>query len=116
MIEALTDAVHRVGNFWDRVSDGLEIQTLWSQFFSEARASYGLYSREVDWDALRHETRFQPVPENQSHTILGDAHQALARAPRVPADCPSGAGAVRAQHPARAASRARRHSSWRSPA
>jgi hypothetical protein len=59
IIEALTDAVHRVGNFWDRVSDGLEIQTLWSQFFSEARASYGLYSREVDWDALRHETRFQ---------------------------------------------------------
>src|SRR5208283_6248728 len=59
VIEALTEAAHRVGNFWDRVSDGLEIQTLWSQFFSEARASYGLYSREVDWDALRRETRFQ---------------------------------------------------------
>ena len=54
----LTKAVHRVGNFWERVSDGLEIQTLWSQFFSEARASYGMYSREVDWDALRNETRF----------------------------------------------------------
>jgi serine phosphatase RsbU (regulator of sigma subunit) len=37
----------------------LEIQTLWSQFFSEARASYGMYSREVDWEALRQETRFQ---------------------------------------------------------
>jgi len=55
----LTKAVHRVGNFWERVSDGLEIQTLWSQFFSEARASYGMYSREVDWEALRQETRFQ---------------------------------------------------------
>lgn len=58
-IDALTDAVHRVGNFWDRVSDGLQIQTLWSQFFSEARASYGFYSREIDWDVLRHETRFR---------------------------------------------------------
>ncbi|MGO8815305.1 MAG: PP2C family protein-serine/threonine phosphatase [Terriglobia bacterium] len=54
----ITRAAHRVGNFWDRVSDGLEIQTLWSQFFSEARASYGMYSREIDWDALRNQTRF----------------------------------------------------------
>ena len=58
MFDDLTKAVNRVGNFWQRVSDGLEIQTLWSQFFSEARASYGLYSRELDWDALRRETRF----------------------------------------------------------
>jgi len=58
IFETLARAVHRVGNFWARVSDGLEIQTLWSQFFSEARASYRLYDREVDWDALRHETRF----------------------------------------------------------
>jgi phosphoserine phosphatase RsbU/P len=58
MFDNLTKAVNRVGNFWQRVSDGLEIQTLWSQFFSEARASYGLYSRELDWDALRQETRF----------------------------------------------------------
>jgi serine phosphatase RsbU (regulator of sigma subunit) len=57
----LTSNVHRVGNFWDRVSDGLAIQTLWSQFFSEARESYGLYSREVDWDALRHETRVRRI-------------------------------------------------------
>jgi len=55
----LIGAAHRLGSFWNRVSDGLEIQTLWSQFFSEARASYSLYQREVDWDALRHETRFR---------------------------------------------------------
>jgi len=61
LTEALTSNVHRVGNFWDRVSDGLAIQTLWSQFFSEARESYGLYSREVDWDALRHETRVRRI-------------------------------------------------------
>jgi sigma-B regulation protein RsbU (phosphoserine phosphatase) len=59
LLETVTGAAHHLGSFWERVSDGLEIQTLWSQFFSEARASYGLYQREVDWDALRHETPFR---------------------------------------------------------
>ena len=36
-----------IGNFWQRVTEGLEIQVLWSQFASEARASYSLYTREV---------------------------------------------------------------------
>jgi sigma-B regulation protein RsbU (phosphoserine phosphatase) len=58
-LETVIGAAHRLGSFWNRVSDGLEIQTLWSQFFSEARASYSLYQREVDWDALRHETRLR---------------------------------------------------------
>jgi len=49
----------RLDQFWQRVSEGLVIQVLWSQFMSEARASYGLYSREVDWDALKTETRGQ---------------------------------------------------------
>lgn len=48
-----------IGNFWQRVTEGLEIQVLWSQFASEARASYSLYTREVDWDALRHERRLR---------------------------------------------------------
>jgi phosphoserine phosphatase RsbU/P len=58
-LETLTGAAQRLGHFWERVSDGLEIQTLWSQFVSEARASYSLYHREVDWDTLRHETPFR---------------------------------------------------------
>lgn len=39
----------RVQSFWRRISDGIAIQQLWSQFRSEARASYRLYSVEVDW-------------------------------------------------------------------
>jgi len=35
--------------FWERVTEGLELEQLWGQFLSEAKASYGLYSREVDW-------------------------------------------------------------------
>jgi phosphoserine phosphatase RsbU/P len=44
-----------VGRFWQRVTEGLEIQALWGQFTAEARSSYSLYVREVDWDALAHE-------------------------------------------------------------
>ena len=38
----------RVHNFWQRVTEGLAVSQLWSQFESEARASYRLYSRDVD--------------------------------------------------------------------
>lgn len=48
---------HRVRNFWARVTEGLEIEQLWGQFKSEARATYSLYSRDVDWDAIGREKR-----------------------------------------------------------
>lgn len=38
----------RLQNFWRRVTDGLEVSQLWSQFESEARTSYRLYSRDVE--------------------------------------------------------------------
>ena len=44
-------------NFWARVTEGLEIQQLWGQFRSEAESSYGLYSQEVDWDAIKQERK-----------------------------------------------------------
>src|SRR5947209_6683430 len=37
----------RMHRFWSRVTDGLEVSQLWSQFESEARASYRLYSKDV---------------------------------------------------------------------
>jgi sigma-B regulation protein RsbU (phosphoserine phosphatase) len=37
----------RLHNFWRRVTEGLELTQLWSQFRTEARASYRLYSRDV---------------------------------------------------------------------
>jgi sigma-B regulation protein RsbU (phosphoserine phosphatase) len=42
--------------FWQRVTEGIEIQSLWAQFMAEARASYSLYTREVDWAALERES------------------------------------------------------------
>lgn len=49
----------RARSFWRRITDGIAIQQLWSQFHSEARASYRLYSREVDWSRGEHEKRGQ---------------------------------------------------------
>jgi len=37
----------RLQRFWLRVTEGLEVSQLWSQFESEARASYHLYSKDV---------------------------------------------------------------------
>ena len=37
----------RLQRFWRRVTEGLEVSQLWSQFESEARASYRLYSKDV---------------------------------------------------------------------
>jgi phosphoserine phosphatase RsbU/P len=38
----------RLHNFWRRVTEGLEVSQLWSQFESETRTSYRLYSRDVE--------------------------------------------------------------------
>jgi sigma-B regulation protein RsbU (phosphoserine phosphatase) len=38
----------RLHKFWRRVTEGLEVSQLWSQFESEARTSYRLYSRDVE--------------------------------------------------------------------
>jgi sigma-B regulation protein RsbU (phosphoserine phosphatase) len=37
----------RAQQFWQRVTDGLELSQLWSQFENETRASYRLYSKDV---------------------------------------------------------------------
>jgi phosphoserine phosphatase RsbU/P len=47
----------RARSFWQRVTEGLEIQQLWGQFVAEAKASYGLYSKDVDWDEIKRERR-----------------------------------------------------------
>jgi sigma-B regulation protein RsbU (phosphoserine phosphatase) len=41
----------RSRTFWNRITDGVAIQELWVQFRADARASYDLYSKEIDWEA-----------------------------------------------------------------
>jgi phosphoserine phosphatase RsbU/P len=49
----------RVRQFWSRVTEGFELQQLWEQFKSEARESYGFYSRDVDWGAIGEQKRWK---------------------------------------------------------
>ena len=46
----------RLDRHWQRVTDGFALQELWSQFKAEARYSYGLYSKDVDWEAIQGQT------------------------------------------------------------
>jgi sigma-B regulation protein RsbU (phosphoserine phosphatase) len=46
---------HRLRSFWAHVTEGFELQQLWGQFMSEAKASYVLYSKDVDWDEIQRE-------------------------------------------------------------
>jgi phosphoserine phosphatase RsbU/P len=42
----------RTRDFWQRVSEGRDIDDLWSQFVADARSSYGFYGKDVDWDQI----------------------------------------------------------------
>jgi phosphoserine phosphatase RsbU/P len=42
----------RLRQFWQRVSEGRQIDDLWSQFAADARSSYGFYDRDVDWEEI----------------------------------------------------------------
>jgi len=42
----------RLRQFWQRVSEGRQIDDLWSQFVADARSSYGFYDRDVDWEEI----------------------------------------------------------------
>ena len=42
----------RVRGFWERVTGGFALEQLWDQFISEARAGYGLFSHDVDWEGI----------------------------------------------------------------
>src|SRR6266568_7847472 len=52
-------ATHRLREFWARVTEGLEVQELWSQIRADARASYHLYSKEVDLTEWKGEPRWK---------------------------------------------------------
>jgi len=39
-------------NYWQSVTEGLEIQQLWGQMKADARATYSFYSHDVDWEAM----------------------------------------------------------------
>jgi serine phosphatase RsbU (regulator of sigma subunit) len=53
----------RLRNFWQRVSEGRQVDDLWFQFTADARASYGFYGRDIDWDEIQKLPRWRrPLP------------------------------------------------------
>jgi sigma-B regulation protein RsbU (phosphoserine phosphatase) len=46
-------------DFWYRLSEGRQIDDLWSQFTADARSSYGFYGKDVDWDAINTMSRWR---------------------------------------------------------
>jgi sigma-B regulation protein RsbU (phosphoserine phosphatase) len=42
----------RTRGFWRRVSEGSDLDDLWSQFTADARASYGFYGKDVNWEQV----------------------------------------------------------------
>ncbi len=42
----------KLSGFWQRVSEGRQLDELWSQFSADARASYGFYMKEADSEEM----------------------------------------------------------------
>jgi phosphoserine phosphatase RsbU/P len=57
----------RVDQFWQRVTEGMQLSQLWAQFRKDTHSSYRLYSQEVD------ATRAEGVPQGKH--IFGVAKQ-----------------------------------------
>ncbi|HME12995.1 MAG TPA: PP2C family protein-serine/threonine phosphatase [Candidatus Acidoferrum sp.] len=43
----------RTHEFWQRVSEGRNLDILWGEFAADARASYGFYGKDVDWEQMK---------------------------------------------------------------
>jgi sigma-B regulation protein RsbU (phosphoserine phosphatase) len=48
-----TNLLERLQTFWQRISEGRQIDELWSHFTADARASYGFYMKESDAEELQ---------------------------------------------------------------
>jgi len=44
---------------WNQISEGREWDDLLKQFTSEARASYGFYGKDVDWEDIKRLPRWR---------------------------------------------------------
>jgi len=40
-------------DLWHRISEGRQLEDLWSHFVADARATYGFYGRDVEWEKIR---------------------------------------------------------------
>jgi sigma-B regulation protein RsbU (phosphoserine phosphatase) len=55
----LSRMVRRLGDFWQRISEGIAIEQLWAQLRADARSSYHFYANDVDRARLQGESRWK---------------------------------------------------------
>src|SRR5215467_7615201 len=48
-----------IGSLWHRISEGRKLDDLWTHFVADARASYGFYGRDVDWEKIQQLPRWR---------------------------------------------------------
>ena len=65
------DLSERVNRFWLRVTEGMQLNQLWSQFRTDAHSSYRLYSLEVD------STRVEGVDHTRHFLRLGSKRASI---------------------------------------
>src|SRR5215475_320877 len=46
-------------DLWYRISEGRKLDDLWTHFVADARASYGFYGRDVDWEKIQQLPRWR---------------------------------------------------------
>ncbi len=51
----------RIKEFYARITEGLALSELWAQFRAEARASYCLYSGDIDWTTLESQPQWKKI-------------------------------------------------------
>src|SRR3569833_4776161 len=49
---ARADAGSKINRFWQRVTDGMQLDQLWDQFQSDTRAGYRFYAKEINQDRV----------------------------------------------------------------
>ena len=52
---------NRIREYWERVTEGLQVGQLWGQMKADARSTYSFYSHDVDWEAINQGKRWKRI-------------------------------------------------------
>ncbi|HEV2305862.1 MAG TPA: PP2C family protein-serine/threonine phosphatase [Candidatus Acidoferrales bacterium] len=52
---------NRFREYWERVTEGLQVDQLWGQMKADARSTYSFYAHDVDWESIKQGKRWKRV-------------------------------------------------------
>lgn len=50
---------NRIREYWEHVTDGLQVSQLWGQMKADARSTYSFYAHDVNWEAINQGKRWK---------------------------------------------------------